>query len=235
MENKHLENDEILIDNDATEEIAEAAIEEVAEETTEEVVEAVAEESAEEATEEVAEVATVEVPEDASHEIVEDTCESTNDASTEEVEEYIEEPIHNDPVIEHRYVPVAAEEDISAKDPLYDPSEDEEEETLSVRPIEEYDEDIFVDAPPEQKKTKKAKKEKKEKSKKKKIDRLREDEFDLEDDSSDEEEEAAEGLLAFFGTVKWKRTWSKITLALLLLAFAVPVGLLVYIILQFFL
>ena len=47
------------------------------------------------------------------------------------------------------------------------------------------------------------------------------------------EEEKGEGFLAFFKTVKWKRTWDKITTALLILLMASPLAILAYILLWF--
>lgn len=65
--------------------------------------------------------------------------------------------------------------------------------------------------------------------KKKKAAVAKAEDFDLEPEDDDDD------ISSFFRTIRWKRIKDKISLALLLLVILVPVGLLAYIILKFFL
>ena len=56
----------------------------------------------------------------------------------------------------------------------------------------------------------------------------------IEIEEEDEDERVYDEDGSIFKTKAWKKIWDKICLALLILAFLIPVGLLAYIILQFF-
>ena len=73
---------------------------------------------------------------------------------------------------------------------------------------------------------------KKEKVKKEKVKKTKKS--SRRDDEDDDEERVYDEDGSIFKTKAWKKIWDKICLALLLLAILVPVGLLAYIILQFF-
>ena len=77
-------------------------------------------------------------------------------------------------------------------------------------------------------------KEKKEKVKKEKVKKVKKSSRKIEIEEEDEDERVYDEDGSIFKTKAWKKIWDKICLALLILAFLIPVGLLAYIILQFF-
>lgn len=155
--------------------------------------------------------ASVEAPEEVAEEV---TAEAT---PTEEAPEIIEEPVASEPVEEQ---PVAEHIEEPVIDSAYTPSAEElseipAQETIIVHEVAKMQEEHI--AAPEKKSKKK----------------IPDNEFEFDGDTKTKI--TKESVIAFLRSVRFKRIWDKVSLGLLTAAFAIPVALLVYVILMFFL
>ena len=139
----------VIVDFEATEEVAEEVVEEVTEEvveeTTEEVAEETTEEVAEEVTEEVVEEATEEVVEEATEEVVEEATEEVVEEATEEVvEEATEEVVEEatEEVVEEATEEVAEE----ATEEVVEEATEEVAEEATEEVAEEATEEVAEEA-----------------------------------------------------------------------------------------
>ena len=148
-------------------------------------------------------------------------CEEPTVEESEKVSEPVEEAVVEEPAEAVTEEPaVEAVEEPVKEEPVKEPVED-----IVVAPEEEPVNEVVESPAVEVKKAKKVK-------------ALKKDEFSLDDDDgevAEADDDKYDSFFGFFKTVKWKRIWDKLSLALLLVAIGIPVGLLAYIILNFFL
>ena len=156
-------------------------------------------------------------------------CEEPTVEESEKVSEPVEEAVVEEPaeaVTEEPAEAVAEEPAVEAvEEPVKEESVKEPVEDIVVAPEEEPVNEVVESPAVEVKKAKKVK-------------ALKKDEFSLDDDDgevAEADDDKYDSFFGFFKTVKWKRIWDKLSLALLLVAIGIPVGLLAYIILNFFL
>ena len=145
-------------------------------------------------------------------------------------EPVIEEPVIEEPVVEEPVVEEPAIEEPAIEEPVAEPAYSPAEESVHV-PMHETIvvhevEPLIEEISHVEENTKKSKKKKK----------LPDNEFEFDDEEEIEKEEGTKGgFIAFLRSVRFKRIFDKVSLGLLIAAFAIPVALLVYIILGFFL
>ena len=163
-------------------------------------------------------------------EIITGTDEETAAPEVELEAEVTEEPVVEEPVIEEPVVEEPVVEEPVVEEPVAEPAYSPAEESVHV-PMHESIvvhevEPLAEEVSHVEEKTKKSKKKKK----------LPDNEFEFDDEEEIEKEEGTKGgFIAFLRSVRFKRIFDKVSLGLLIAAFAIPVALLVYIILGFFL